>query len=170
MNTILNHPTPTILPTERKHESAPSPLRGGGFALLPFKQAYCGGGVTPNSIHIFRQRKIWIPFKRLFKLRRMCEKALQVRCLRPARQWKDDTFHSLRRRSRTPPSPLAFSQFAPDRTPFVTKPPARSAGARPLRGRAASLRDAGFAPRKPASPHKSSKKQPSRTASYHLSF
>ena len=75
--------------------------------MLPFKQAYCGGGVTPNSIHIFRLRKIWIPFKRLFKLRRMCEKALQVRCLRPARQWKDDIFPSLRRRSHTPPSPLA---------------------------------------------------------------
>ena len=26
--------------------------------------------MTPNSIHIFRQRKIWIPFKQLFKLRR----------------------------------------------------------------------------------------------------
>ena len=46
MNAIVYHPTPAILPAERKDIEAPAPRGAGAFALLPFRQTYCGGGVA----------------------------------------------------------------------------------------------------------------------------
>ena len=88
--------------------------------MLPFKQAYCGGGVINDSIHIFRQRKIWIPFtlpaRRLHAQPASSKRFLSV-CTGP---------HSVRSEasgaSRRRPTP---------------------------QGSAASLRDAGFAPPQP---------------------
>ena len=47
------------------NEEAPAPRGAGAFALLPFKQTYCGGGVTKNSIPISSAEGIGIPFYRL---------------------------------------------------------------------------------------------------------
>ena len=45
-----------------KKLSRPLPSRGGGFDIFPARRQHSGGGVMSDSIHIFRQRKIWIPF------------------------------------------------------------------------------------------------------------
>ena len=66
---MLSGVTPPPLRCLRKgtHIEAPSPQRGGGGSFAPIRRKSDGGGVINDSIHIFRQRKIWIPFPPLLQ-------------------------------------------------------------------------------------------------------
>ncbi len=55
-------------PSEANEPTPPPPLEGRGLSNFPPRRQLAGGGVINDSIHIFRQRKIWIPFNRSVRL------------------------------------------------------------------------------------------------------
>ena len=63
-HTILSHPTPAVRLSDRDKCEAPAPRGAGASQNQLVRRQYGGGGVMSDSIHIFRQRKIWIPFCR----------------------------------------------------------------------------------------------------------
>ena len=118
-HTILSHPTPGKLPASEKDIEAPSPLRGGGLTNLASPQATRWGWGDKRQHPYF-----------------------------PAEE-NMDTFSLLSRRSHSPRRPSCFPLFAPARTQCSGEASGAKRRRRPLRGRAASLRDAGFAPANP---------------------